>query len=102
MQARARLAGWIIVLRIVYSLASIGYSIDQLWIDDPHRMLVGHQVSIPKSDILITQLKEDRFYTLPSAELATSSLLAKGKSLTGEIASPSCISSEVYPRLVLQ
>ena len=65
-------------------------------------MFVGHQVSIPKSDILITKLKEDPFYILPSSELATSSLHARGKSLTGEIASLSCISREVYPRLVLQ
>ena len=65
-------------------------------------MFVGHQISIPKSDILITKPQEDPFYTLPLSELATSSLHAKWKSLAGEIASSSCISSKVYPRLVLQ
>ncbi len=64
-------------------------------------MFVGHQISVAKSDILITKLKEDPFYTLPLSELATSFLRAK-KSLTDEIVFSSCISSEAYPRLVLQ
>jgi hypothetical protein len=65
-------------------------------------MFVGHQISVAKSDILITKLKEDPFYTLPLSELATSFLRAKKKSLTDEIVFSSCISSEAYPRLVLQ
>lgn len=64
-------------------------------------MFVGHQISVAKSDILITKLKEDPFYTLPLSELATSFLRAKRKSLTDEIVSSSCITSEVYPWLVL-